>query len=78
MSEGDIEPQDSNSDTRNMVSKSKYRKHRTTECLGELTLNCIFPTYKYAYVTAVCAETKTDNLNKNLSVVMYDDSIFNK
>ena len=55
-----------------MVSKVKYGKHRTAKGLDELTLNCIFPTYKYAYVTAVCAETETDNINKNLSVVMSD------
>ena len=31
-----------------------------------------FPIYKYTYVTAVCAETEMDDLNKNLSVVTYD------
>ena len=74
MSEGDIEPQDTNTDTRDMVSKVKYGKHRTTKSLDEVTLNCIFPTYEYAYVTAVCAETEMDDLNKNLSVVTCDDS----
>ena len=72
MSDGDIEPQDTNTDTRDMVSKVKYGKHRTAKSLDKLTLNCIFPTYKYAYVTAVRAETETDNLNKHLSVVTYD------
>ena len=64
MSEGDIEPQDSNFDTRDVGSKVKYGKHRTTKSLDELTLNCIFPIYKYAYVTAVRAETEMDDLNK--------------
>ena len=69
MSESDIEPQDWNSGTKNMVSKNKYGKHCTTKSLGKLTLNCIFSTYKYTYVTAVCTETETDDFNKNLSVV---------
>ena len=71
MSEGDIEPQDLNTNTRDMVSKVKYGKYCTTKSLDEFTLNCIFPTYEYAYVTAVCAETEMDNLNKNLSIVTY-------
>ena len=75
MSDGDIEPQDTNTDTRDMVSKVKYGKHRTAKSLDELTLNCIFPTYEYAYVTAVRAETETDDLNKHLSVVLTYDSV---
>ena len=75
MSDSDIEPQDTNTDTRDMVSKVKYGKHRTAKSLDELTLNCIFPTYEYAYVTAVRAETETDDLNKHLSVVLMYDSV---
>ena len=55
-----------------MISKNKYGKHLTTKSLDKLTLNCIFPTYKYAYVTAVCAETEMGDINKNISVVTYD------
>ena len=39
MSEGDIEPQDSNTDTRDMVSKVKYGKYRTTKSLDERKMN---------------------------------------
>ena len=74
MSESDIESQDSNSSTRNMVSTNKYGKHRTTKSLDELTFNCILSTYEYAYVTTVRTETETDDLNKKLSVVTCDDS----
>ena len=51
MSEGDIEHQDSNSSTRNMVSTNKYGQHCTTKSLDELTFNCILSTYKYALIT---------------------------
>ena len=67
-SEGDIQ-QDMSSDIHDMVSKNAYGKHRTTKSLDELTLNRIFPTYEYAYVTAVCAETETDDKKTNLPLL---------
>ena len=57
------------SDIHDMVSKNAYGKHRTSKSLDELTFNCIFPTYKYAYVTVVRAETESNDLKTNLPLL---------
>ena len=51
-----------------MVSKNAYGKHRTTKSSDEVTLNRIFPTYKYAYVMVFRAETEVDDLKYKRSV----------
>ena len=60
------------SNVQDIVSKNAYGKHCTTKSLDELTFNRVFSTYEYAYVTAVRAETESNNLKNEPSVVTYD------
>ena len=53
-------------------SRTQRYAQKMHKSLDELTFNCIFPTYEYAYVTVVRAETESNDLKNEPSVVTYD------
>ena len=60
------------SNVQNMVSKLLYGKHRASKSFDELTFNLVFPTHKFAYVTAIREEMDTNDLKINPSVITCD------
>ena len=70
-SDSNIALQD-DSNVRNTVSKISYGKHRASKSFDELTFNRVFPTYEFAYVTAVREETDANDLKMNPSVITCD------
>ena len=71
MSDSNIAVQD-DSNVQNMVSKISYSKHCASKSFDELTFDRVFPTHKFAYITAIRAETDTNNLIINPSVITCD------
>ena len=49
-----------------------YDKHHASKSFDELTFNRIYPTHEFAYVTAIRAETDTNDLKINPSVITCD------
>ena len=49
-----------------------YDKHHASKSFDELTFNRIFPTYEFAYVTAIREETDMNDLKTNPSVITCD------
>ena len=71
MPDSNIALQD-DSNIQNMVSKISYGKHCASKSFDELTLNRVFPTYEFVYLTAIREEMDTNNLKINPSVITCD------